>query len=332
MTGCAEEDKPSRPADTSATTEDTPPTLVEACGDGYDLTARSFWQETGDGVRLHMIEAGSGKTTAVLAHGGRSSLCDTLPFAARLVAAGYRIVAFDFRGNGLSESPSKNRLALGKDLAAGVAYARETGAERVFLIGSSMGGAAIVQNTSTLRVEGRISLSGTRLWPGFGINNPAGLARIRAPFLYVGSRDDWRAPLKEALGIFRRVGAVDKHTAFYPGSYHGWQLLDSSPFAPRREASSSAGSRATHDRRDSAEAKLLGGARPRGARERRTRWSSALRLAPRSHGARAWSARKAVSVRSKRDQRPLAPTSMVQPWPAPAGSTISRFRVEARRR
>jgi pimeloyl-ACP methyl ester carboxylesterase len=207
------------------------PTLTQACGDAYGLTARSFWQKTGDGVRLYMIDAGSGKTAVVLAHGGRSDLCDTLPFATRLVAAGYRIVAFDFRGSGRSESPSTNRLALGKDLAAAVAHARATGAERVFLIGSSMGGAAIVQNTSTLRVEGRISLSGTRLWPGFGVNDPAGLPRIRAPFLYVGSRDDWRAPLEEALGIFRRVGAADKRTAFYPGSDHGWDLVDNSRFA-----------------------------------------------------------------------------------------------------
>jgi hypothetical protein len=47
--------------------------------------------------------------------------------------------------------------------------------------------AAIVQNTSALRVAGRISLSGTRLWPGYGINNRAGVARIRDPFLYVGT-------------------------------------------------------------------------------------------------------------------------------------------------
>jgi pimeloyl-ACP methyl ester carboxylesterase len=217
----------------SATSKDVPPTLAQACGATYGLTARSFWQETGDGVRLYMIEAGNGETTAVLAHGGRSDLCETLAFAKRLVAAGYRIVAFDFRGNGRSESPSRNRLALGTDLAAAVAYARRAGAERVVLIGSSMGGAAIVQNTSALRVEGRISLSGTRLWPGFGINNPAGVAQIRAPFLYVGSRDDERAPVEEALAIFHRVGAADKRRVFYPGSYHGWQLVQGSPFASK---------------------------------------------------------------------------------------------------
>jgi pimeloyl-ACP methyl ester carboxylesterase len=116
------------------------------------------------------------------------------------------------------------------------AHARQRGAERTFLIGSSMGGAAIVQNTSAFRVDGRISLSGTRLWPGFGINDPAGLARIRDPFLYVGSRDDWRAPAGEARSIFRRVGATDKRMVLYPGSDHGWQLVETAPFAARARA------------------------------------------------------------------------------------------------
>jgi pimeloyl-ACP methyl ester carboxylesterase len=233
LAGCAGEDASSRPEATSATSQDVPPTVAEACGESYGLTARSFWQETDDGVRLYMIEAGSGETAAVLAHGGRSDVCETLSFAKRLVAAGYRIVAFDFRGSGRSGSSKQDPLALGRDLAAAVAHARAAGAARVFLIGSSMGGAAIVQNTSALSVEGRISLSGTRLWPGFGINDPAGLPHVRTPFLYVGSRDDWRAPLEEALSIFRRIGAADKRTAVYPGSDHGWQLVEGSPFAAK---------------------------------------------------------------------------------------------------
>jgi pimeloyl-ACP methyl ester carboxylesterase len=187
-------------------------------------------------VRLYMAEAGRGATTVVLAHGGRSDLCETLTFAHVLIAAGYRIVAFDFRGGGRSDSPQTNRLALGRDLAAAVAHARRAGAEHVVLIGSSMGGAAIVQNSSSLRVDGRISLSGTRLWHGFGVNDAAGVARIRAPFLYVGARDDWRAPLQEALGVVRRIGARDKRTAFYPGSDHGWQLVESARFASQARA------------------------------------------------------------------------------------------------
>jgi dienelactone hydrolase len=214
--------------------DETPPALAEACGTVYsDLPAHTSWVKTSDGVRLYLADIGSGKTTVVLAHGGRSDLCETLDFAGQLLAKGYGIVAFDFRGNGRSQSPSRNRLSLGRDLSAAVAHARRSGAARVFLVGSSMGGAAIVQNTSALRVAGRISLSGTRLWPGYGINNRAGVARIRDPFLYVGTRRDWRAPLKEALGIFRRVGARDKRSVFYPGSNHGWDIIESSSLAAK---------------------------------------------------------------------------------------------------
>jgi alpha-beta hydrolase superfamily lysophospholipase len=213
-----------------------PPTLADACGSTSGLEAKTSWLTTGDGVRLYAIEAGSGTTAIVLAHQGQSTLCDTLSYAPTLVAAGFRVLAFDFRGWGQSERPSRNRLALGSDLAAAVGRARAGGAEHVFLIGASMGGAAVVQNSSSLDVDGRISLSGTRLWPGYGINHPGNLPRIRAPFLYVGTRDDRRAPLKEALGIFRRIGAPDKRTALYPGTRHGWQLVDTAPFAARARA------------------------------------------------------------------------------------------------
>jgi pimeloyl-ACP methyl ester carboxylesterase len=214
----------------------TPPTLAQACGSAAGLQARSSWLTTADGVRLYEIEAGRGATTIVLAHQGGSNLCDTLSYAKTLVAAGFRVLAFDFRGWGHSELPSRNRLALGRDLAAAVGRVRAGGAKHVFLAGASMGGAAVVQNTAGLQVDGRISFSGTRLWLGYGVNDPASLPRIRAPFLYVGSRDDPRAPLQEALGIFRRIGSHDKRTVLYAGSWHGWSLVDAAPFAARTRA------------------------------------------------------------------------------------------------
>jgi alpha-beta hydrolase superfamily lysophospholipase len=221
----------------STAEEVQPPTLAEACGSRSDWTnevqARAFWLHTYDRVRLYAIDTGSGAKTVVLAHGSLDNLCETLTVARELLAEGYRVVALDFRGFGRSESPSKNGRRLGRDLAAAVAHARRTGAERIFLMGASMGGAAIVQNTASVRVDGRISLSGTRLWPMFGINDPRGVARIRAPFLYVGTRRDRRAPHREALDVFRRVGANDKRMVVYPGSEHGWQIIQYSKSGPQ---------------------------------------------------------------------------------------------------
>jgi alpha-beta hydrolase superfamily lysophospholipase len=212
-----------------------PPSLVSACGSTSGIPAHPLWLTTTDGVRLYSIEAGAGPTAAVLAHGGRSDLCEELDYAKTLLDSGLRVIAFDFRGNGRSGSSSRAPLALGRDLAAAVAEAHKRGAANVFLIGSSMGGAAAVQNGAGLPVAGVISLSGTRLWAGYGINKP-GPRALRAPLLYIGSRDDWRAPLKEAVAVFREAGSKDKRTAFYPGSLHGWQLVEGAPRAASTRA------------------------------------------------------------------------------------------------
>jgi pimeloyl-ACP methyl ester carboxylesterase len=212
-----------------------PPSLAAACGDASGIRARPLWITAADRVHLYAVEAGHGPTAVVLAHQGGSNLCEELPYAKTLLARGLRVLAFDFRGNGRSEIPTKNSLALGRDLAAAVARVHRQGAKHVFLIGASMGGAAVVQNGAGLRVAGLVSLSGTRLWPGYGINKP-GPAALRAPFLYLGSRGDARAPLPEVRAISRRVGSRDKREVLYPGSMHGWELVQTAPHAAKTRA------------------------------------------------------------------------------------------------
>lgn len=213
-----------------------PPSLEEACFSTNGVEARSMWFSASDGVRLYGIESGAGKTAVVLAHEGGADLCEWVPYIKTLNRAGIRAFAFDFRGYGNSDSPDTARLALGHDLAGAVAQVRADGAKRVFLMGASMGGAAVVQNSAGIRVDGLISLSGTRLWSGYGINDPAGLRSLSAPFLYVGTRDDPRAPQREALSVYKRVGSSDTRIVLYPGSAHGTTLVDVPPHGDRTRA------------------------------------------------------------------------------------------------
>jgi pimeloyl-ACP methyl ester carboxylesterase len=171
----------------------------------------------------------------VLAHQGRSNLCGELPYAKTLVSAGLRVLAFDFRGNGHSALPARDTLAYRRDFVAAIGRLRADGATRIVLIGASMGGAAAVQNAGGLPLAGMVSLSGTRLWAGFGINKP-GPSELRAPLLYIGTKDDWRAPLREARSIVQSAGSRDKRGVFYEGSAHGWDLVQYGPFAARTRA------------------------------------------------------------------------------------------------
>ena len=206
------------------------PTLAADCGGDGGLRARSTWLETSDHVRLYAIEAGRGRTAVVLLHEGGGNLCEELPYAKTLVAAGLRVVAIDFRNDGESAKSTRHPVALGRDIAAAVKLAHDGGAKRVFLIGASMGGAAAVNNSGGVQLAGVISLSGTRLWPGFGVNEP-GPQALRAPLLYLGSRDDGLAPLKQARWVFDHAGSKDKRMVLYDGSTHGWDLVQSVSFA-----------------------------------------------------------------------------------------------------
>jgi alpha-beta hydrolase superfamily lysophospholipase len=183
-----------------------PPPLATACGSALEIAARALWLTSADRVRLYAIEAGDGAVGVVLAHQGRSDLCEELPYAKTLVDAGLHVLAFDFRGNGHSARPAKNWLAYRRDFAAALRRLRADGATRVFLVGASMGGAAAVQNSAGLPVAGIVSLSGTRLWPGYGNT------------------------------IARHSGSRDKRSIFYRGSLHGWQLVQDAPFAPKARA------------------------------------------------------------------------------------------------
>jgi len=244
LAACSPDGRPGAPpasppgssAGTAAAGQAAAPGLVEACSSTSGVRARPLWFAASDGVRLYGIEAGTGHTAVVLAHEGGADLCGWLPYARTLQDAGLRVFAFDFRGYGLSERPSSGDLALGRDLAGAVTRVRADGATEVFLMGASMGGAAVVQNSAGIDVAGRISLSGTRLWSGYGVNDPAGVRRVSAPFLYVGTRDDWRAPRPEALSVFGMIGSADKKIVMYQGSDHGWDLVEQPPYGARTRA------------------------------------------------------------------------------------------------
>jgi alpha-beta hydrolase superfamily lysophospholipase len=76
-----------------------------------------------------------------------------------------------------------------------------------------------------------ISLSGETYLPSQGANPLRSAPRLRVPLLIVGSRHDRYLPIKDALTLLRRAATKDKRTAFYPGGWHGWGIVDTAPYA-----------------------------------------------------------------------------------------------------
>jgi pimeloyl-ACP methyl ester carboxylesterase len=100
---------------------------------------------TEDGGRVYADLYGKGNKAVVLAHGGRFNKESWKKQASELAAAGFRVLAIDFRGYGQSKGPGDAEpmsAPLHKDVLAAVRYLRKNGAKTVSVVGGSMGGGA----------------------------------------------------------------------------------------------------------------------------------------------------------------------------------------------
>lgn len=95
---------------------------------------------SGDGVELHVAEAGSG-TPVILLHGFPENWTSWRHQIAALAAAGFSAWAPDLRGYNLSDRPSERSAYRLRHLVADVAaMVRATGAQRAHVVGHDWGG------------------------------------------------------------------------------------------------------------------------------------------------------------------------------------------------
>ena len=100
---------------------------------------------TQDGWTIHADLYGAGDRGVVLVHGGRFEKGSWENQAGALVKAGFRALAIDLRGFGLSKAgPQSARADFGSplDVLAAVRYLHQNGAKTVSVVGASMGGDA----------------------------------------------------------------------------------------------------------------------------------------------------------------------------------------------
>jgi pimeloyl-ACP methyl ester carboxylesterase len=185
---------------------------------------------TSDGATLVGMVLGSGRTGLVLGHQLGSDLCEWLPQARAFARRGYRVLVFDFAGFGDSQSGPDGRVDT--DVVAATAELRRRGAGRVVLVGSSMGGTAVLSAATRIRplVAGVVSLSGPS---GFGgVDAQGAMARLRVPVLFVVAADDQHFT-EQARLLYRAARVADKRLLVVPGGGHGTSMVEFGDDAPR---------------------------------------------------------------------------------------------------
>jgi len=177
---------------------------------------------------------GTGRRGLVLGHQLGSDLCEWLPQARAFARRGYRALVFDFAGFGDSQhGPADTRVDT--DVVAAAEQLRRHGADRIVLIGSSMGGTAVLSAATRIRppVAGVVSLSGPS---GFGgVDAQGAMARLRVPVLFVVAADDQHFT-EQARVMYRAARVHDKRLLVIPGGGHGTGLLEFGDDAPRVRA------------------------------------------------------------------------------------------------
>jgi pimeloyl-ACP methyl ester carboxylesterase len=193
-------------------------------------SSRLFRFTTGDGATLVGLVLGRGRTGLVLGHSLGSDLCEWLPQARAFAQRGYRVLVFDFAGFGDSQPGPDGRVD--SDVVAAAAQLRRRGVDRVVLVGSSMGGTAVLSAATRIRppVAAVVSLSGAS---GFGgVDATAAMARLKVPVLFVVGADD--QPFREQARLMHRAArARDKRLLVVGGGGHGTSMVEFGEDAPR---------------------------------------------------------------------------------------------------
>ena len=222
----------------SASTAPKGPPLETECGDlPKGLDAKPIWLHTSDGVRLYAATAGKGAKAVVLLHESQANLCGWLPTMQWLEDNGLRAIAIDMRGAGRS-GPGRPSAYFhsGQDMKAALDEARAEGSKDLVLIGASMGGAAALMYAPTLSgLAGVVSLSGEPKLPNAELDGIDAVPKLRAPLLTIGSRQDGYFDAADSRKLHQAAGSPDKQAAVFPGSYHGWDLIQTAPYEARAQ-------------------------------------------------------------------------------------------------
>jgi alpha-beta hydrolase superfamily lysophospholipase len=209
------------------------PPLPDRCGSDFGgVSAQMIHFKAGDGTALDGALLGDGAIGVVLASESGSDLCGWVPYAIELQKAGFRALAFDFRGYGLAARGRTSDYA--SDVVGAARELRRRGAERVFLVGASIGGAAVmVAGVRLPWAAGVVSLSGETDFSGLPLHPLRAVPGLRVPFLVMTSTTDRYLTIPQARALVRAAGSKAKRVAIYPGGWHGWDLLYDAPYKAR---------------------------------------------------------------------------------------------------
>jgi pimeloyl-ACP methyl ester carboxylesterase len=144
-------------------------------------------------------------------------------FAATLAANGYSALAFNFRGYGASTGSG---FAVDVDVDAAIDEAVRLGAERVFVIGASMGGTGAIAAATERPVAAVVTLSAPDVFEG--VDAVSAASGLEVPILLIAAEGN--EPYPDDAAAIAAASPSPAEVVVLSGSHHGTDMfLDHDP-------------------------------------------------------------------------------------------------------
>src|SRR5258705_9492452 len=189
-----------------------------------------------DGVALRGKVFGHGATTVILSNMGDNDPVPWEAFAPLLADRGYTVLSYSFRYPMNTNSfTAAYATATVPDLQGAIAYARGHGAQRIVLIGASLGGITVGKVAAAAHAACVVIVSAEQDLSDYGLTvTPAELAAMTQPKLFVASRDDTNTPYELTRAFYERA-PQPKQLHTFAGGVHGVRLFATAHAAELRD-------------------------------------------------------------------------------------------------
>ncbi|NOX73157.1 MAG: alpha/beta hydrolase [Alphaproteobacteria bacterium] len=164
---------------------------------------------------------GSGTIAVILAHQYDASRLQWAFFARELAQRGYTAYTFDFNGHGKNTKGGKQRLKNDLDLGEMVKLARAEGAKKVYMIGSSMGAAAVLKAGISQKLDGIIAMAPYLDNSRFAALSTSETGRVSEDVLLFTTKND--SSYSNAVDLDMLLPNATLYA--YAGNAHGMGLL-----------------------------------------------------------------------------------------------------------
>ena len=188
------------------------------------LTTYSVTFDTEDGATINGELYGTGRTAVIFSVMGNCKP-GWREFAQVTAAQGYMALTYQWRG---CKANSVDQVLIQKfleDTGAAIAFVREQGAEKIVLVGASLGGAASAKLAVESQASGLVVLASPPSISQWGFEIESADLNTDIAKLFITAEDDNIVPAASTRALYD-LAAEPKEWQTYPGSAHGTDLFE----------------------------------------------------------------------------------------------------------